>query len=506
MKTHKLLAGLVVVLMLGTSCKEFLDVNVNPDAPSDSQMTEALYLPGVLTLSSYLGLEQGNYFTSFWMLQNTKMGTSPGGPEHFVITPADFDNTWTLYDNSIQNATFLRDLAAKNKNFWYEGVAEVILAHQFSLLTDLFGDIPYSEAVKYASGITQPKFDSQADIYAGLIATLDKAIANLNTEKGTQKSIGADDYIFKGDREKWLKFAHSLKARLYLRMVYVDPANAQKSLDEVSKGIVTSSDNALFAYDTGAKTSNFWYQYSQNWTNFGNLYPSKYFVDVMNSLNDPRRDKLFTQTFDANGNPLGVYVGIVSGIPIDAYKEKTDFAKDNADALVSHFKLVLVAPERPAQFMSNVEMAFVKAEALLLNKSAVGDVQVALNAAITADMTSLGVAASDIATYLAKNEVNLSLATTDEARQRIIITQKYLALFMENSESYNDWRRTGYPAFTEANWSDCMTFASGVHRTAPVRFMYPSTAIQRNVNTPANVDSWTAKVWWDKKNKSTLAK
>lgn len=495
MKTHKLLAGLVVVLMLGTSCKEFLDVNVNPDAPSDSQMMESLYLPGVLTSASYLGLQQGNYHTSFWMLQNTSMGTNPGGAEHFMISPSDFDNIWTIYDNSIQNATFLRDLAIKNKNYWYEGVAEVILAHQYAILTDLFGDIPYSEATKYAAGITQPKFDSQADIYAGLIATLDKAIANLKTAKGTQKSIGNDDYIYNGDQKKWEKFAHSLKARLYLRMVYVDNANAQKSLDEVSKGIVTSSDNALLAYDTGAKTSNFWYQFTQNWTWYGNLYPSKYFVDVMNSLNDPRRGQLFTTAVDASGNDAG-FVGIVSGDPI---------AGDN-DVTASHFKSVLVAPETPAQFMSDVEMAFVKAEALLLNGSAVADVQAALNAAVTADMTSLGVAASDIATYLATNELNLSLATTNEARQRIIITQKYLALFMENSESYNDWRRTGYPAFTEANWSACMNFGSGVHHTAPVRCMYPSTAIQRNSHTPQNVNCWTDKVWWDKKDKSSLVK
>lgn len=455
-------------------------------------MTEAVYLPGVLAQASYVGLEQGNYLQSFWMLQNTSMGTNAGGAEHFLISPSDLDNNWGIYMYSIKNATLLRDLAIKNKSFWYEGVAEVILAHQYSLLTDMFGDIPYSEAMKYVDGVNQPKFESQQSIYADLLVQLDKAIVNLSTPRGTQKLIGKDDLLYGGKVAKWLKFAHSLKARFYLRMVYRDNANALKAISEANLGILSAADNASFLYGTSAKAENFWSQFAQNWTWYGNMYPSKHFIDVLNGLNDPRRGALFTIGKNAAGNPE--YIGIVSGYGLDD------------DSNVSHWGDALMAKDRPALFMSDVEMAFVKAEALLLSNADVAAVQVALNAAITADMQSVGVSDSDITTYLAKDEVNLSLALNNEARQKIIITQKYIALFMENSESYNDWRRTGYPIITEADWSACMNFGSGIHHSAPNRFPYPAIAIQRNVNTPANVDSWTAKVWWDNKNKSTLAK
>lgn len=478
--------------MFTSSCDNYLDINNDPDSPSEGQMTEAVCLPGILAQASYVGLEQGNYLQSFWMLQNTSMGTNAGGPEHFIISPSDLDNNWGIYIYSIKNTVILKDIAVKNKNYWYEGVADVILAHQFSLLTDMFGDIPYSEAIKYFDGINQPKFDSQEKIYADLIVRLDKAIANLSKPKGTQKQIGQDDLIYGGNVEKWAKFAHSLKARLYLRMVYRDKSNAQKALTEAGLGITDPADNALFRYGTSAKAEGFWNQFAQNWTWYGNLYPSKYFVDVLNGLKDPRRAALFTEGKDDAGNPA--YIGIVSGNGLDD------------DSNVSHWGATLMAKDKPAEFISNVEIAFIKAEALLLNGSSVTDVQNALNAAITADMKSLGVKDADIADYLSKSEINLSLAVNDEARQKMIVTQKYIALYMENSEAYNDWRRTGYPSFTEQDWSSSMNFGGGVHHTAPNRFPYPAIAIQRNVNTPSNINSWTAKVWWDNKDKANLAK
>lgn len=492
MKTNKILLGLLAIgTLLVSSCDKYLDINDNPNAPQEGHMTEKVYLPGVLAQASYCGLEQGNYYQVHWMLQIANNSSSPGGAENLLLRPADFNNNWEIYKFPISNTVLLNRLAAKNKNFWYQGISEVVLAHQFSLLTDMFGDIPYTDAIKFGEGVLQPKFDQQEKIYPQLIELLDKAIANLSTPENTQKWVGDDDLIFGGDTEKWIKFAHSLKARLYLRMVYRDKAYAQKALDEVKFGIVDNSDNAQFAYGTASKSENFWYQYSQNWANPRKLYPSKFFVNMLNGLDDPRRAIMFTKT-----GIVPSYIGIVNGTSLSASEEKK----------VSHFSASFNAPDKPSVFISASEMLFVKAEALLLTGASVVDVQNALNDAVIADMKSLNVSDSDFSSYLAKNELNLSLVSSTEARQKIIITQKYIALFMENSEPYNDWRRTGYPIITEDDWKACLTSGSASHYTAPNRFPYCATVLERNVNTPLNVDVWTAKVWWDNKDKANLAK
>lgn len=475
MKLKYIGLALMAVLMTFTSCDDFLDVNQDPDVPTDVQMTEAVYLPGILGYASYRGLEFSNYLSAHWMLQTAAYGYDAGGPEHFDVRPSTTDDYWILYTQSIKNSKRMLDMAVTNNNFHYQGIAQVILAHQFSTLTDMFGDIPMTEAL--VSGTDLPKFDSQEVVYDQIIKWLEEASTNFAKVEGGI-APGSDDLLFGGDIAKWNKFANSLKARYLMRLYYQDNSNAGLALTALADGFTSVGDNAAFDYSNEPNQESYWFQYSVNWTWYGNLHPTVYFVDLLKNSNDPRLEKLF------NKNPDGDFVGHVSGTVNDD---------------ISSLKSFVYAEEGPGMFMSYQEVKFLEAEALLLTGAAVSEVQVALNASITSDMTSLGVSGADIATYLARPELNLASAANLEARQEIIMNQKYIANYMENSESYNDWRRTGYPQLTSAIWEANMDHGGFEHTTAPVRYIYPLSSFQRNpANTP-KVDVWDDKIWWDVK-------
>jgi hypothetical protein len=458
-----------------TSCDDFLDVNQDPDAPTDEQMTEAVYLPGILGYASYRGLEYSNYLSAHWMLHIAAYGYNAGGQEQFDVRPSDTDYYWLLYTQSIKNSKRMLDMALTNNNFYYQGIAQVMLAHQFSTLTDMFGDVPMSEALILGKDL--PKFDSQEVIYAQIIKWLEEAIDNFEKTEGGM-SPGGDDLLYGGNIEKWNKFANSLKARYLMRLYYRDNSYAERALIALAEGFASVDDNAAFKYSNEPNQQSYWFQYSVNWTWHAKLYPTIYFVDLLKDSNDPRLNKLFTK------NSVGDFVGHISGTEADD---------------ISSFQPFLYAAEGPGMFMSYQEVKFLEAEALLLSGASIAEVQTSLNESITSDMLELGVSNVDIEAYLARPELNLSNVANMENRQAIIMNQKYIALFMENSEVYNDWRRTGYPEFTSEIWEANMDHGGFVNTTAPIRYLYPLSSYQRNPENTPRVNVWKDKVWWDAK-------
>ncbi|MCT4590875.1 MAG: SusD/RagB family nutrient-binding outer membrane lipoprotein [Carboxylicivirga sp.] len=474
---------LLMALVMLSSCEDYLDVNVDPDTPSDEQMTEAVYLPGILGYASYRGVEFAYTYSSHWMLQFAAYGYDAGGPEHFDLRPSTSDYFWSLYTQSIKNADRMLKLAEKNGNAHYAGIAKVILAHQFATLTDMFGDIPCTQALQ--EGVDFPTFDSQEVVYGKIIDWLNSAVTDFGKENGGV-APGSDDLLYGGNIAKWNKFANSLLARYHMRLYYRNNANGSSALAAVAKGFENAADAAKLAYAAQPNQQSYWYQYSLNWTWYGEFYPTIYFVDLLKNSSDPRLSMFFTENKD------GEYVGHVSGTV------SNDDAHGGKD--LSRFKPFLYAQEGPSKFMSFEELKFIEVEALLHTDASVSTIQDALEAAITSDMLALGVAQEDIDTYLERDELDLSAAADDEERLEIIMMQKYIAVYMENSEPYNDWRRTGYPAFTSEIWEANMDHGGFQNTTAPLRYIYPLSSYQRNEDNTPQVDMWEDKVWWDAKN------
>jgi hypothetical protein len=318
------------------------------------------------------------------------------------------------------------------------------LAYHIGLATDLWGDVPYSNAFRGDSSVLQPKYDKQQAIYDSIFSLLNTAITQLSvsTSLGGAVKPGADDFIYGGDHTEWTKLAYSLEAKFYLHLSKVDNSYADKILTVLPNAFSSNADNAAVPFYNNNTQANPWYQYVTQRGDIG--YTEGYLYKLMFGQADPRLP-LFIDTTAANG---GDYIGSAIG----SYNS-------------------------PVNLMTYSEVKFIEAEARSSKSDAAAIT--AYNAAVLASFASLGL---DGTTYLAANP----LVGADHAtRLQGIITQKYEALFSE-PEPFSDWRRTGLPVLTPTTGSNI-----------PRRFIYVQAELDHNgANVPTGTTLFS-KVWWD---------
>jgi hypothetical protein len=370
------------------------------------------------------------------------------------------NNTWnTLYAGVLADIEVLIKQATEAGNSHYAGIAKVMKAYNLGIATDLWGRIPYSEAIK-GSENTTPKYDNQQDIYTALQTILDEAIADL--AKSSVASPAGDDMLYGGDVTKWTKTAWALKARYYNRLSKVDPnGSATNALTAIGNAYSDASENCIFTSFTTASTGEHpWFQESNDRSHHA---VSQTFGNLLTGLNDPR---------------LNTFVGeIPAGGRV--YAPNGSAQNDQSGNLYSRASSAIVNATAPLQLVTFDEMKFIEAEAnLRLGNQAAANT--AYQAAVTAAMTRQGVATADITTYLAQASVSPANVTLNE-----IITQKYISFWLfQPIEAYNDYRRTGIPTLTNTAGP------------APRRFPYPTGELSNNAANVPNVTSG-AGVWWD---------
>lgn len=358
-------------------------------------------------------------------------------------------------------------------------------------ITDLYGDVPYTEAGRGVEGILLPKYDTQESIYKDIINKLGNYITVF--EGGTAaEGYGTADPFYAGDLSKWIKFANSLRLRLAMRIRYADAATAQAAITAcLSKPLMTSNDDnaRILNFNT-----NVTYQYSgwyEAYINEGKFFLSKFLVDKMNATNDPRLP-IF-----ALPNSLGGYEGYPNGL--------TSEARGSYDATnVSVTAPVLYAKDIPSYCLTYAEVCFLQAEAALYQLGGANPNTHYQNG-IKAAMLQWGVSQSAINTYLSTEpEASLTGATEDDFRK--ICTQLWMSCISNNYEAYNVVRRTGYPVIPVRTGNETPQLDVGLtNGNLPRRIQYPVTEITLNV---ANYEEavarqganlMTTKVWWDAK-------
>jgi len=413
----------------------------------------------------------------------------------------------------------------------------------FSFMTDFYGDVYYSQALKGREGILYPVYDKQSDIYAGLLKELETASANITS--GTDVVSTTYDLMFGGDKVQWQKFTNSLKLRLLMRASakYAD-AGAKIAAAAALPLLTDASDkNASIAY-VGTSTVNSWIGGSNNWGNGGDFErrrPSKTLVDKMLSLNDPRINVWFAPiedpwttdpakngvtftTTDSNGytysstweyidasNPViaaqipnildkdKVYAGFVAGMNGD-FKNgnghwNTALGGAYGNFKVSKFSKLFQENAHDllrAQIMNKDEIQFILAEAAVKGYIT-GNADTYYKAGITYSMKRWGVSDTDIATYLAQSVI--ALPGDSPGKLAKIADQKWIALYSVAAEAYLDLRRTRLPNI----------FSQGLLSTYPFpnRYRYPGNELGQNVTAynqgvatlaPA-VDDQFSKMW-----------
>lgn len=488
MKGYKywLFAGLLTTTV---ACNDFGDLNVNPNSalypntaslltgaerivgtinsqvgPSSFNITPALY---VQQFSDVTYIEDSRYKTINFSYNNLYGGTGTNSGALVNLQQVIDQNT---------NGTTKGLAAGYGSNANQIAIARILKAYIFQFITDRWGDVPYSQALKGNQNFS-PAFDKQQDIYKDLFKEWKEAAAQFETGKTV-----SGDVLLGSNAARWKKFAASLRLIAALRLAKVDPVKGKTEFNAaLADGVLASNaDNVRYQYLADANNENPLYtNYVRS--NRKDFALSNTFVDYLKKVNDPRLSVY------AAKNQKGDYVGAPYGV-FPAPGKAQDYSL--AGPAIS-------AQTAPVNIMTYAQVLFAQAEAAKLGWTA-GDAKALYESAIKASMQQwLGTVYTDAAyaAYLAQPDV----AYTDANAIERIGTQRWVALFFQGTEAWNEWRRTGYPVLKPA----ATTLNGGTD--IPRRLAYPVTETTLNAKNYAEVvarqgaDDQYTRVWWDKK-------
>lgn len=495
MKSIKKIITIGLTGLLFISCAKQLDINTDPNNPALNQGTPKLVFPVVVASSAgRIGGDLailGGIWSQFWT-QNTTSNQYKS-EDAFDLSKSDYGGTWDeLFAGSLNDANFVINKAKETGDWNFYLMGTVIKAYTYQVLVDLFDQVPYTEAFQ-GSGNLQPKFDDGFTIYKGLLAELDTALAK-NFSASSNSVAGPSDWVFAAaiadwKVDNWIKFANTLKLKLYVRMVYAKPAEAEAGIRSLYSSRAKFLDvNAwVNVFKNAPDQSNPLYEYNFRKLNTdANLKASITLLSWLQGNSDPRLSSYYQPTT----NSTTAYSGINQG----------DFL--NPDASFNTASKAKVNPIDPVDYISLAESNFLQAEALERFYGGVG----------AKDKYDAGVAASfarysqNATTFLAATgKYAYPAAGNFETKLEAIIVQKWAS--MPNShalEAYFERNRTGYPR-TSPVYSTNAAYVPGqfVYPKNAVtagkfakRLILPDTERSKNSNAPAE-KLITDKIWWD---------
>ena len=475
MKKINSILGAVVIAAAGFGCSDFGDINVSPNA-AQTPLTSALLTNALSSLGGT------SAYTTTALYCQYLSETQYTDASRYSIQDVNWSGEMAgaIYDLqniiNINSDPATKDYASFNgSNNNQIAVARILKAYRFSILTDRYGDMPYSEALQ---GNSQPKFDLQSAIYADLFKELDEAVVQFD---GASSAKG--DVLFNGDKTKWKKFANSYRLILALRVSKVD-ANLGKTqfLDALASpgGVFESNaDNAVVAYPGGA-FKNPWFGVG------GDFGVSKTISDFLNSNADTR--------LNAFGNPVG---GVLVGVPYGLQRnDAIAFTGSNPN-----WSLVLNTAYRQQtsvlSLLTYSDVLLAQAEARQLGWLTSGATAKELyEDGIQASWEQWGVFDQDkFDAYLAKTAVAFTAGNELER----IGTQRWLSFYPNGNQGWSEWRRTGFPALAPS------PSPVNTSKQIPTRFIYPTgeynlngTNLQDAVTRISGGDTMDGRVWWDK--------
>ncbi|WP_131537413.1 SusD/RagB family nutrient-binding outer membrane lipoprotein [Pedobacter nototheniae] len=473
-RKSNIIALSLTILTLGACKKDLQDTNKNPNesetATPDYLLTNAIKSAADNYYSTANTMDASLLFVQHWSkIQYTD-------PDRYTFTNSSFEGGWkSFYTQSLTDLNEIIKLGDQLNNPNYKAVAITLKSWIFSVLTDNYGNIPYTQALDIKN--LTPKYDDQRTVYLGLIADLKTALATYNPSG----SAIAGDPVFKGNINSWRKFANSLRLRLALRIADREPTLAKQTITEVladPAGLISNED----------ETVKLTYFASPNQNPIGKVFEtrddyriSRTIVQKLKGLNDPRLGIYANPTKDATPE---VYIGLPNGLTTgdaSAY----GFTKTSK---IGDFFTKSIAP---AVILSYSESLFDRAEAAQRGFSTEDAVSL-YNKAITASLQYYSVGATAIQTYLAQPAVQYDATNY----RKSIGDQKWIALYGQGLEAFAEWRRLDYPQLQPA-------VAGVLDGKIPVRFIYPGgeQSLNKNNYTEAvskqGPDILTTKLWFD---------
>ncbi|MDR2806133.1 MAG: SusD/RagB family nutrient-binding outer membrane lipoprotein [Dysgonamonadaceae bacterium] len=529
------LAGALLWVIFGFSACN-LDINENPNSATGSVVTPDLILSPTVASTVYnqiyyYGYASAAYYAGF---QVPGDGIAGFGEQYsYNLTSSSVTGAWTeIFANLRQYKTIIQKSEEDPKYALFGGIAHILKAYSYQLLVDAYGDVPYTEGLGGKTGNYTPKYDKDSEVYQLLVGELDEAIAILKENQG---KIGAgvtalnsiSDPLFGGDITQWIRLANNVKLRLLVRAegttidAFVKEAFGKFS----SEGFL--KENALvnpgYSPSTIDRQNPYWNVYHSSTagtiTQSANYYiPSRYVFSFYNGakLTDEFRGKLVYKGFP--NTPSGQLGQEAKGSPDHPASTKyVWFIGTGTNAAASQDNAgILKSRSAGAPLFTAAEAYFLLAEAALNGHVLDGDALSNFDKGIEASFaylalkgteTALPDVRAEVAAYKAANSdnwlVNFELATNNAQKLEAIITQKYIALNIVNSnEAWNEFRRTAYPRISgtdPAHTFVSIQSASTHSDKLPVRLVYPQTEIDLNGNNvPAKRNPYSDLIFWDK--------
>ena len=507
MKTikNKSIAIMVLLTLLVFACKDLTELNQNPNGVPPESVNPNLVISTVITEASKQVVDLG-FGDIAGVMQHTQKDAWSNGHNDYDWS----DQSWTGYYSILRNNQLVYDRSVELGLEFQQGVSLVMKSFVFGMITDLWGDAPYSQALQGDLGGKEnllPAFDAQASIYSGIIDDLEEANEMLSKEKDAYEIYAPADFIYGGEPMLWRKLANSLQLRYFMRISDKDPAMAKSGIEKIvgdpgKYPLITSSDEDATMDYVGASVTDSWPSNTvydgTGGSNYRRIKMCATLVDKMQSLADPRLDvwakKVEVPLVVDENLPAGTdeivdgvrylspdaiaagslidtdpdYVGLppsVSSLP-SAYNLNPTPGQLSFNPHVSFLSEIYKDAEGPllkARLVSAAEVHFILAEAALKGW-ATGDAKAHYEAAIKASFEAWGVGEQYDA-YMAGPAAYLGTIQQ-------VIEQKWIASWTAATEAWFDYRRTGFPVL-EAG-------LAAKRQVLPVRFYYMQNELNIN--------------------------
>ena len=467
---------LIIGITFGSCTKDFDELNTDPNRIE--RISPGTLLNPIIYNVATFNTTKSDDITFNLMQVMLPFPSVSGGVHRYDLSESAGNSTWNTYYRWLTNVREMYFAAVSAEDDNYKAIAMTLNAWIYANLTDAFGDVPKDEATKGEEGIFRPVFNKQQDIYARLLLDLDSANVLYNTDA---PMIYGTEILYNNNVANWKKFANSLKMRLLLRVSRRPEMNSWEELKKMIDApatypVFTSNKEGAILQITGIAPNVSPWGRAIDFVTF--RAAGAFFIDNLNTFNDPRLPRFATQARKINDTTSIGYKGIPSGFDNDA----------QFDYVPSNLHVALATAPMGSVILPYAEVEFIKAE-VAHHFGMEAEAKSAYEKGVKASIEQWG--ATMPADYFSN-----PAAAYDGTLQQIML-QKYYALFFVDYQSWFEYRRTGFPA---------LPVNSGMlnNGVMPVRFRYPTTVQSTNNENYREAVQWmggddiNTRVWWEK--------
>lgn len=506
----------VIIVSALVSCSKFLDVNENPNAPSDVPVEQIL--PNALVSSvniEIIGISNSpgvsgslNQLGSVWGGYWAKATDGPSAASLFLLeetyaveamaSDRDGRNFWEDIYRILTNYRNIETKAVLGGDLAYAGIAKIMQGWHFMRLVDLYNNVPFDEALQGTDNAT-PAFEDGQTVYEKSINLITGGIADIKNAVPFSKHPAADDILFGGNMARWIKFANTVKLRALLRQSQIGNTNYINAelakIEAEGSGFLNVGESALvnpgYTDGTAGLQNPLWETYYRTAAGaltpgYNTIRPTAFLINEYKRLNDPRLEKLYART-----QTTGEYEGVPLGTEDVAFSMRNTSPflgpQENGGQPGALFKRSI----QSSVLLGSFESLFLQAEAAGRGWIS-GEAKAYYNLAIEESFKYME-AAAGYSDYIIQDKVDLDQAVDKIER---IIEQKWLSLNTINGfEAWSDYRRLGIPAIPQSLRSPN---ADPSYR--PLRLTYRKSELTGNgeeVVKQGNINPFTSTVFWD---------